>query len=55
MRDLTASAERPGASAEYGAELLDLQQLLDHWRRYKDGTIDWLALQHRSRLIRQEF
>ena len=28
IRDLTAIAERPGASAEFGAELLDLQQQL---------------------------
>ena len=52
IRDLNAIAERPGASAEFGAELLGLQQqLFTHWHRYKDGTIDWLALQHRSRLL----
>jgi transposase len=56
IRDLTAIAERPGASAEFGAELLGLQQqLFDHWHRYKDGTIDWPALQHRCRPIRQAF
>ena len=38
------------------AELLDLQQqLFGLWHRYKDGTIDWHALQHRSRPIRQAF
>jgi len=34
IRDLTAIAERPGASAEFGAELLKLQrQLFAHWHR----------------------
>jgi len=34
-------AERPGASAEFGMELLDLQQeLFALWYRYKNGTID---------------
>ncbi|QPN67089.1 IS66 family transposase [Synechococcus sp. CBW1006] len=38
IRDLTAIAERPGASAEFGAQLLGLQQqLFGHWHRYK-GT-----------------
>ena len=56
MRDLTAIAERPGASAEFGAELLGLQQqLFDHWHRYKHGTIDWPALRQRCRPIRQAF
>ena len=56
IRDLTAIAERPGASAEFGAQLLGLQQqVFDHWHRYKDGTIDWSALQHRCRPIRQAF
>ena len=56
IRDLTAIAERPGASAEFGAELLGLQQqLFDHWHRYKDGTIDWPALQQSCRPIRQAF
>jgi transposase len=56
FRDLTAIAERPGASAEFGAELLGLQQqLFGHWHRYKDGTIDWPALRQRCRLIRQAF
>jgi len=50
IRDLTAIAERPGASAEFGAELLGLQQqLFDHWHRYKHGTIDWHALQQSCR------
>jgi transposase len=56
IRDLTAIAERPGASAEFGAQLLNLQQqLFGLWYRHKDGTIDWPALQHRSRPIRQAF
>ena len=37
IRELNAIADRPGASAEFGAELLGLQrQLFDHWHRYKD-------------------
>jgi transposase len=56
IRDLTAIAERPGASAEFGAQLLGLQQqLFDHWHRYKDDTIDWPALQQSCRPIRQAF
>jgi transposase len=56
IRDLTAIAERPGASAEFGAELLDLQrQLFDHWHRYKDGKINWPGLQQRCQPIRQAF
>jgi len=56
VRDLVAIAERPGASAEFGAELLGLQQqLFGHWHRYKDGTIDWPALQQSCRPIRQAF
>jgi transposase len=56
IRDLTAIAERTGASAEFGAQLLGLQQqLFDHWHRYKDGTIDWPALQQSCRPIRQAF
>jgi hypothetical protein len=56
LRDLTAIAERPGASAEFGAELLGLQQqLFAHWHHYKQGTIDWPALQQGCRPIRQTF
>jgi len=56
IRDLTAIAERPGASAEFGAQLLSLQQqLFGLWHRYKDGTINWTDLQHRSRQIRLAF
>ncbi|MEY4358864.1 MAG: hypothetical protein RLZZ631_350 [Cyanobacteriota bacterium] len=55
-RDLTAIAERPGASAEFGAQLLELQrQLFGHWHRYRDGTIDWPALQQRCQSLRQAF
>ena len=56
MSDLTAIAERPGASAEFGAQLLGLQQqLFGHWHRYKEGKIDWPALQQSCRPIRQTF
>jgi transposase len=56
IRDLTAIAERPGASAEFGAELLGLQQqLFAQWHRWKDGAIDWPTLQQGSRPIRQAF
>ncbi|WP_259719747.1 transposase [Synechococcus sp. CS-1328] len=54
IRDLTAIAERPGANAEFGSELLGLQQqLFAQWHRYKDGTIDWSTLQQGCRPIRQ--
>jgi transposase len=54
IRNLNAIAERPGASAEFGAELLDLQrQLFDHWLHYMDGTINWPGLQQRCQPIRQ--
>ena len=56
IRDLVAIAERPGASAEFGAKLLGLQQqLFRHWHRYKEGKIDWPALQQSCRPIRQAF
>jgi transposase len=56
IRDLTAIAERPGASAEFGAQLLGLQQqLFGHWHNYKQGTIDWPALQQSCLPIRQAF
>ena len=56
IRDLTASAERPGASTQFGAELLGLQQqLFGHWHHYKDGTIDWPSLQQSCQPIRQAF
>jgi transposase len=56
IRDLTAIYERPGASAEFGAQLLQLQQqLFGHWHRYKDGTIDWPALQQSCQPIRLAF
>jgi transposase len=54
IHDLTAIAERPGASTEFGAQLLGLQQqLFGHWYRYKDGRIDWPALQQSCLPIRQ--
>ena len=56
IRDLTAIAERPGASAEFGAELLGLQQqLFAQWHKWKDGTTDWSTLQQGCRPIRQAF
>ena len=40
IRDLTAIAKRPGATAEFGTELLALQQQpFSHCDRYKVGTI----------------
>jgi transposase len=54
IRDLVAIAERPGASAELGAQLLELQkQLFVQWHRYKNDAIDWHTLQQGSRPIRQ--
>jgi hypothetical protein len=42
IRDLNAIAERPGASAAFGAQRLELQrQLFGHWHRYQDVTTDW--------------
>ncbi len=56
IRDLTTIAERSGASAQFGAELLILQQeLFGQWHRYKDGTIDWPTLQQGCRPIRLAF
>ena len=56
IRDLTAIAERQGASGEIGAELLALQQqLFAQWHRYKDGTIDWPTLHQACVPIRQMF
>ena len=56
IRDLTAIAERPGASAEFGAQPLELQlQVFDHWHRYRDGTIGWPAVQHSCLPILQAF
>jgi len=56
IRDFTASAERPGARAEFGAELLELQrQLFAYWHRYKQRTIDWPSLQQACLSIRQAF
>ena len=56
IRDLTAIAERQGASAQFGAELLALQQqLFEQWHQWKDGTIDWQTLRRCCRPIRQSF
>jgi transposase len=56
IRDLTAMAERPGASGEIGAALLELQQqLFEHWYRWKDGQIPWPELQDQCRPVRRQF
>jgi transposase len=56
IRDLTAIAERSGANAVFGAQLLGLQrQLFEQWHRYRDGTISWPVLQHSSQPIRLAF
>jgi len=56
IRDLTAIAERQGASAEIGAELLNLQQqLFAQWHQWKDAAINWPQLQQGCRPIRQAF
>jgi transposase len=56
IRDLTAMAERHGASGEIGMELLDLQQqLFAHWHHWKDGGLAWPELQHRCHPIRRTF
>ncbi|MCP9821037.1 hypothetical protein KBZ18_16320 [Synechococcus sp. Cruz-9H2] len=52
----TAIAERRGASAEIGAELLRLQQqLFAQWHRWKEVVIDLLALQQTCGLLRLIF
>ena len=56
IRDLTAIAERSGANAVFGAQLLELQrQLFEQWHLYKDGSIDWPVLQRSCRPIRLAF
>ena len=56
IRDLTAIAERSGANAVFGAQLLELQrQLFEQWHLYKDGSIDWPVLQQSCRPIRLAF
>jgi hypothetical protein len=56
IRDLTAIAERQGASGEIGAQLLGLQQqLFAHWHQWKTAAIDWSQLQQGCRPIRQAF
>jgi transposase len=54
--DLTTIDERTGASAEFGAQLLQLQQhLIEHWHQWKAGATDWLALQRACQPIRLAF
>jgi hypothetical protein len=56
VRDLTAIAERPGASAEMGTRLLNLRhQLFEHWHRWKAGVINRKQLRQQFRPIRAEF
>jgi transposase len=56
IRDLTAIADRQGASGEIGMELVaQQQQLFDQWHQWKSGAIDWLQLQHRCHPIRLAF
>ena len=56
IRDLTAIAERQGASGEIGMELLALQQqLFAHWYHWKEGLLAWSELQHRCHPIRLAF
>jgi transposase len=56
IRDLTAMAERQGASGEIGAALLDLQrQLFAHWHHWKDGPLPWSEFQHRCHPLRHQF
>jgi transposase len=56
IRDLTAIAERTGASGEIGLELLALQQqLFGQWHQWKSAAINWSQLQQRCQPIRQSF
>jgi transposase len=56
IRDLTAMAERQGASGEIGMELVALQQqLFERWHQWKDGRIDWPQLQQSCLPIRLAF
>jgi hypothetical protein len=56
IRDLTAIAERQGASAEIGAELLALQrELFAQWHQWKSGAIDWGGLRQRCQPMRMAF
>ena len=56
IRDLTAIADRQGASGEIGMELVALQQqLFDQWHQWKGGAIAWPQLQHRCHPIRRMF
>jgi hypothetical protein len=56
LRDLTAIAERQGASTEIGAELLALQrELFAPWHRCKDGTIDCTILRRCCQPMRLAF
>ncbi len=54
--DLTAIAERTGASAEIGGELLHLQrELFEHWHHHKEGAIDWPPLRRWCQPIQLAF
>ena len=56
LRDLVAMAERSGASAEIGQELLSLQgQLFDRWHEWLDQRISRAELEAATTEIRQAF
>ncbi len=56
IRDLTAMADRQGASGEIGMELVELQQqLFAHWHQWKEGLLAWTALRHRCHPVRRTF
>jgi transposase len=56
IRDLTAIAQRSGASAEFGTVLLELQgQLFEHWYHWKEGQIRWHELEQCCKPIRRQF
>jgi transposase len=55
-RDLTAIAERHGASGEIGRELLEQQKQLFHQlHQWRDGEIDHMQLQQHCGPIRRQF
>lgn len=55
-RDLTAIAERSGASAQVGQELLELEhQLFHHWHHWRNGEINREQLTTLTEPIRQAF
>ena len=56
VRDLTAMAERHGASGEIGRELLEQQKLLfHHWHQWRAGAIDRDQLQQQCGPVCRRF